>query len=184
MWNRSSAIGLSKASCLQCQGQGLRLIRQKTEVPCNCVFRAIFRACYNRFRECVAEGPYSNSVTLEYSGGKDGRRSYGRKKEEYIADFCLVSRNALDERRHLLFKYHFLMGAGWRLCCKKLNMERGEFFHEVYRIQQLLGRTFAELKPFPLYPVDEYFNCLVRRERVYPLPATVDPEDLDYPLSA
>jgi hypothetical protein len=37
-------------------------------------------------------------------------------------------------------------------------MEKGIFFHALYRLQQKLGRLYAELEPYSLYPVDEYFN--------------------------
>ena len=37
-------------------------------------------------------------------------------------------------------------------------MDRGSFFHEVYRIEQKLGKTFRELEPHALFPLDEYFN--------------------------
>ena len=37
-------------------------------------------------------------------------------------------------------------------------MDRGTFYHEVYRIQERLGRVFRELEPYALFPVDEYFN--------------------------
>ena len=40
----------------------------------------------------------------------------------------------------------------------QLKMERGRFFHAVYRIQEKLGKVFSELEPFALYPVDEYFG--------------------------
>lgn len=75
-----------------------------------------------------------------------------------MADFTLVSRRTLDEYEYVVFKYHFLLGADWNLCCRKLNLDRGEFFHEVYRIQQKLGRTFRELEPHALFPLDQYFN--------------------------
>jgi hypothetical protein len=75
-----------------------------------------------------------------------------------MADFILVSRRTLNEYEYVVFKYHFLLGADWNLCCKKLKLDRGEFFHEVYRIQQKLGRTFRELEPHALFPVDQYFN--------------------------
>ena len=39
-----------------------------------------------------------------------------------------------------------------------MNLDRGEFFHEVYRIQQKLGRAFRELEPYALYPLEEYFG--------------------------
>ena len=46
----------------------------------------------------------------------------------------------------------------------QLKMEKGVFFHAVYRIQQKLGRAFRELKPYPLFPLDEYFGAVVRKE--------------------
>jgi hypothetical protein len=65
-------------------------------------------------------------------------RTFGRKDEEYMADFCLVSRRNLSEMEHQLFRYHFLLGADWTLCTRKLGMNRGNFFHAVYRIEQKL----------------------------------------------
>jgi hypothetical protein len=57
------------------------------------------------------------------------------------------------------------LGADWKLCCYKLKLERGEFFHEIYRIEQKLGRTFRELQPHALFPVDEYFNGTGRYDK-------------------
>jgi hypothetical protein len=98
------------------------------------------------------------------------------KNEEFMADFCLVSRRTLDENQYKIFTNHFLLGADWKLCCRKLGMERGAFFHEVYRIEQKLGRTFRELEPFALFPLDEYFNSTIRRDAqpVTPFPATTE----------
>jgi hypothetical protein len=74
-----------------------------------------------------------------------------------MADFCLISRRTLDDAEHRLFRYHFLLGADWKLCTRKLGMGRGNFFHAVYRIEQKLGRVFRELEPYALFPLDEYF---------------------------
>jgi hypothetical protein len=93
---------------------------------------------------------------------------WGLKNEEFIADFCLVSRRTLSEREYKLFKYHFLLGADWKLCCRKLQIDRGTFFHEVYRIQEKLGKTFRELEPHALFPVDEYFSS-TGRNKVVPI---------------
>ena len=38
-------------------------------------------------------------------------------------------------------------------------MDRGAFFHAVYKIEERLGRTFAELRPYPLFPLHEYFSA-------------------------
>jgi hypothetical protein len=95
---------------------------------------------------------------LEFIPGPDGKLAWGRKDEEYMADFCLVSRRALDESEHQIFKFHFLLGADWRLCTRRLKIDRGNFFHSVYRIEQKLGRIFRELKPYALFPLEEYFR--------------------------
>ena len=165
-WNRSNVLGLAKASCLGCQGLGIRIVRKDKEVTCNCVFRAVFRACYNRFRACAASADHIGSVTLQFCRGQDGRRHYGRKREEYVADFCLVSQRHLEPSEYQLFKYHFLLGADWKLCCRRLKMDRGNFFHEVYRIEHKLGRAFATIQPYPLYPLTEYFGGVISRERI------------------
>lgn len=80
-----------------------------------------------------------------------------------MADFCLVSRRELDDFEYKIFRYHHLLGADWRLCCRQLQMDRGDFFHTVYRIEKKLGKIFAELEPYPLYPLPEYFNSVVHK---------------------
>ncbi len=165
-WNRSEAIALAKSACTHCQGDGLRSNSRKgSESPCNCVLRAIFRACYARFRYCASKEKYMSKVTLELcAGGKDGKRTWARRDEDYMADFCLVSKRSLDEYEYKIFRFHFLLGADWRLCCRQLKIDRGTFFHSVYRIQQRLGRIFRELEPFSLYPLDEYFGGVIQKK--------------------
>ena len=158
-WSRSETLGLAAPSCAYCRGLGLKTTRTggQPEV-CNCVLRAIFRACYARFIECASEDKYMSRACLEVVPGPKSRYIWGRKDEEYVADFTLVTRRCLTSAEYRLFKYHYLLGADWRLCCRKLGMDKGNFFHEVYRIEQKLGRYFRELQPYSLYPLDEYFN--------------------------
>jgi hypothetical protein len=109
-------------------------------------------------------------VSLEANPGRQRKSTWGMKNEEYMADFLLVSKRTLNAYEYAIFKYHFLLGADWKLCCQKLKIERGEFFHEVYRIQQKLGRTFRELEPYALFPIDEYFGGSTRDpEQVKPI---------------
>lgn len=103
------------------------------------------------------EKRYSRAV-LEFPSRGGGRVMWGRKEEEYAADFLLVSRRHLNPEEYRVFRYHFLLGADWRLCCGRLGMQKGVFFHTVYRIMRRLGRVFRELKPYALYPLDEYFQ--------------------------
>jgi hypothetical protein len=160
----SDFIGLAKAACTHCQGLGVRPVYKNRVTPCNCVFRAVFRACYNRFRNCVAEGPHTSTVSLEFCRGRDGHRVYSRKNEEFMADFALIAKRTLDERQHQIFRFHFLLGANWKLCCQRLNMDRGAFFHDVYRIEKKLGKVFIELEPYPLFPLAAYFAGVIRRD--------------------
>ncbi len=160
-WNRSETLALANATCTLCHGDGLRrTIRKGDASPCNCVLRAIFRACYARFRDCVNREKQVSKVTWQFceSGRGGGVRTWGRRNEEFAADFTLVTRRVLDEFEHKIFRFHYLLGADWRLCCRQMKIDRGTFFHAIYRIQQKLGRVYRELEPYALYPLDEYFG--------------------------
>jgi hypothetical protein len=114
----------------------------------------------------VEKEKYISRASMQFVSGPQRRLTWGRKDEEYIADFYLVSRRHLSPEEFRLFKFHFLYGADWKLCCRKLGMDRGNFFHSVYRIQQRLGRVFRELQPYGLYPLDEYFHATYRENGV------------------
>lgn len=183
-WSRSETLALAKQSCAACLGTGSRLGKQGTISPCNCVLRSIFRACYGRFRHCAEKEKYLSRVCLERLPGGQRRFVWGRKDEEYIADFVLVSRRTLSEPEYRVFKFHFLLGADWRLCCRRLNVDRGSFFHTIYRIEQKLGRTFRELEPYSLFPLDEYFGETVRQEQPPPRKGPARAEHVDgFPLA-
>jgi len=157
-WNRSETLALAMHNCTQCHSSGLRLGKTGAFAPCNCVLRSIFRICYERFKSCLEQEKYVSRVTLEAHQGRSRPSTWGRKDEEYIADFCLVSRRTLTDSEHRLFRYHFQLGADWKLCARRLGIDRGNFFHSVYRIEQKLGRVFRELEPYALFPLDEYFH--------------------------
>lgn len=64
-----------------------------------------------------------------------------------------------------------------------MGIDRGVFFHALYRIQQKLGRVFREIRPFSLYPVDEYFAGTVRRRvKVVAMPAPPKAQPVQPPL--
>ncbi|MDP9171615.1 MAG: hypothetical protein M3N54_13440 [Acidobacteriota bacterium] len=127
------------------------------------MLRGVFGACYRRFRFCANQEKHISIARLEQVNGKDHRQTWGMKNEEYMADFLLVTKKTLDEFEYKLFRFHFLLGADWKLCCRQLKIDRGLFFHFVYRIQQKLGRVFRELQPYALYPLDEYFGGVVKK---------------------
>ncbi len=167
-WTRSDTIGLATAQCTSCRGLGLKGGHADSTQPCNCVLRAIFRACFARFRSIAAGGGSMTRVSLEANPGRERKTIWGRKDEEFAADFILVSERSLDEFEYKIFRYHFLLGADWRLCCRRLGVDRGTFFHSVYRIQQRLGRVLRELKPYALYPLEDYFHATGARAEAFP----------------
>ena len=168
-WNRSNAIGLAMASCTKCGGHGMRRRRRgHKESPCNCVFRSIFRACYGRFREYATVGAQTGSVSVELTHGPMGYRFFSRKREEFIADFCLTAQRELNEEEYKIFRYFFVLRADWKLCSRFTGLDRGNCFHAIYRVEEKLGRAFANLKPYQLYPIDEYMAGSVRTSRVVP----------------
>jgi len=142
-----------------CRGLGLRKTPVKGETKvCGCVFRAIFRACFVRYWHCVEKAGVTSNLTLDHAEGPTGHRLWGRRNEEYIADFELVCRRTLNHDEHEVFKWHFLQGADWKFCIEKLGIDKGTFFHRVYSVQEKLGRVFRELRPYALFPLDEYFS--------------------------
>jgi hypothetical protein len=169
LWNRSNTLALATHKCVICRGSGLTLGRAGTLKACDCVLREIFKICHNRFRHCVTKEKYMSKVTLEIHSGPNRRGTWGLKQEEYVADFLKVTQRTLTPEEYTIFKYRFLLGADWKLCIRRLKMERGPFFHAVYRIQTKLGQVFSELEPYALYPVDEYFSTAHRSQSVHAL---------------
>lgn len=164
-WTRSETIGMASASCVFCRGLGLRTTEKLgEEKPCGCVFRGIFKACLNRYRHCIATAGKLKPVTYEYSGAPTGGRFFGRKQEEFIADFELIGRRTLEPLEIEVLKLHFVQGHDWKVCTGKLDISKGNFFHTVYLVQEKLGRAFRETAPYALYPIDEYFSGLATRK--------------------
>jgi hypothetical protein len=162
-WTCAETMVMAKASCIKCGGRGSRQGKVSL-IPCNCVLRAIFRACYARWKYCDSQEKFMSKTTLSFSAGAKHRSlRWERKNEDYIADFCLVSKRALvNPLEYRLFRLHFLLDWDWKRCCSALKIDRGTFFHCVYRVEQKLGRVFRELRPYGLFPLDEYFAPVVR----------------------
>lgn len=158
-WNHSEVIALARPKCAYCLGTGIRSGRRAGEThACGCVYRAIFKTCYVRFRECNAMAKQMGTVSLDWSNGPIGKRFYGRKVEEFMADFCCIAKRTLDDEQHVLFRYHYLLGVDFRLCCRRLKLPKPDFFYRVYKIEEILGKVFRELQPYPLFPLYSYFG--------------------------
>lgn len=161
-WNRSETLAMASTKCAYCKGVGMKPAGRGTETPCQCVFRGIFRACYQRFRECVNKDLSSSRVSMELGVVREAGGTWSRFNEEYTADFLSIAKRTLNEEEHKVFRFHYLLGADWRLCCRKLNIDKGQFFHIVYRVQAKLGRAFRETQPYGLFPIRDYFSSSLR----------------------
>jgi hypothetical protein len=95
----------------------------------------------------------------------------------------LTAKRALtDPTEWALFRYHYLFGAEWKLCCKQIglpyeeNKHRKLFFDRCYSIEAALGRVFATLTPYALYPLDNYFSTARTADaRAIPVPDALFP---------
>jgi len=149
-WTRSDTIALANNSCTQCHGLGLRLGKKERMNPCNCVLRAIFRACHARFRHCATKEKYMSRISLEQVSSRERSFSWGRKDEEYMADFILLGRRTLSEFDFKLFRFHFLLGADWKLCCRRMGIDRGTFFHASIAFSRNSAGFFEKWNPTAL----------------------------------
>jgi len=62
-------------------------------------------------------------------------------------------------------------------------MDRGSFFHAIYRLEEKLGRVYAELEPYPLFPLRDYFGGVVHKD-AGPARVLRMREPAPFPLSA
>jgi hypothetical protein len=200
-WTSGEVLVLANQRCAICFGLGTREARGNKRAVCQCVYRAVFRGCLEKFRTCALKEKYISRLSLAVNPSNSGRRarrsSYGFKNEEYMADFVLASRRELtpDSTQYAIFTFHFLYGANWDVCVEHLarrgvRMTRGDFFHEVYRIEAKLGRALGSLEPHALYPTDQYFNSQPGRAAQAPAELSPAVEDrapaprLKFPLQA
>jgi len=67
--DESETLALAAPGCNICLGLGLRIGRSNSINPCNCVLRAIFRTCFERFRDCMNREKFVSKVTLDPLAG-------------------------------------------------------------------------------------------------------------------
>jgi hypothetical protein len=175
--DRSSLMILALGTCSRCHGTGMA-----EGNACACVNRSVFRAVLNKYRECAAGAHHLRPRSLEAIRLPRGKKSYGSKPSEFLADVELTAKRTLSPDDWKVFSAHHLLEADWKLCCQRLGMTRGNFFHACYRIEETLGRVFRELKPYALFPIDEYFQPTTKAVDARPLPVPAEPFPNGEPL--
>ena len=152
----AEACWLATPSCTCCHGFGVRFTQVKERPAlCHCVYRRIFRDCCKSV-ERIEQSPRQMATPSLFYRGKNSRISYGRPREEFMADFTILARRALGEFEIKVFLMHITGPCDWRACCAALQIDRGAFFHAVRRIEVLLGKAFSRDRR--LWPIQEYFG--------------------------
>ena len=100
----------------------------------------------------AADRPDRLHAPVNAGHGPKGRVRVGRPHEEYLADVCLIAKRTLGALEHSVFRFHLLLGADWKACCRRLKIDRGTFFHAVYSVEAKLGRAFRTTQPVPDLP--------------------------------
>jgi hypothetical protein len=161
MWNERHALALSSGTCAGCNGSGFR-----TGDVCYCVWRKVFRICYERFKVIAGDNKSLEHVSKALDGNwptPDRDCPQGENMSypdiDFTCDFVLIARRALPcPLDWELFRLSFLLGADHKFCARKMKIERGDFFHRKYQVEERLGHAYAHTLPYPLYPLDDYFT--------------------------
>jgi hypothetical protein len=172
-----SALALALEGCGRCAGLG-ELRQQSRRCLCACVYRRVFRVCNGKYGELrPQDGDFARRVNLERTSYREGQRgmSVGFKAAEYLADFELVARKALQDMplESQVFRHHCLHRLPWPACLPLISrslgqpLSRGNFFHAVYRMEETLGRAFLELRPYSLVPREYFSGCYVHLAAVH-----------------
>jgi hypothetical protein len=137
--------------CRYCRGRGYVIFGARYRgCTCECVYRRVFRVCNQRYYELRMRGEWNPSVH---------GLSVGIKQVEYMADFELVAARALERhpREWDVFVCHHLHRLPWTACGRLVRLDRGTFFHAVYRVEVAVGRASIETLPYGVWPAD-YFS--------------------------
>ena len=162
---------MAQTGCVHCNGLGTRSENLNSkDAPCNCVLRAAWRSCWNRFSMLKASSYSPRTISIESCGNGPKGRIGGRgiMQLNYMADLVLIARRILGKEDYKVFYSYYLDGATWQTVCAQLGMSRGNFFHAVYRIQETCGLAFISARPYSLQP-SEYFGMHVPNVRPVPI---------------
>ncbi len=161
-------LALSTPSCRRCGGLGT-IRKRRGYRTCACVYRRVFRACLTSYHHCQASMGSAGAVQYERVGHAQGRCAIvaSFKRAEYAADFIMLARLVLASRpiELAVFEAYHVDDQEWLVAVPRVNaslhlprpLNRGAFFHAVYREEGLLGKAILQTHPYSLFPPRSYF---------------------------
>ncbi len=163
-WTPRQAALLASPACPACQGLGAPTA--DPALLCRCVYRAVFRSCYAKFRRCATADAFGRRVSYDPNPrGVDRHMSWARRNEDYCADFHAAGRRVLPYHLYRIFAYFHLHGASLELVCKRLRIERRAVLYAITDIEVAVGRELAHMRPYSLYPPRDYMQIVISGER-------------------
>lgn len=165
---RGTVLALARPYCYTCEGSGIQIeylpprsLRARCVLPvettrvCRCVAMRAFRTVYGRAMRRPSSHPLRR-VQL-----RSGVVTMGFPDVEFRVDFLLAAKRSLPKRLWELFDYYFVRGADWRETARRLG-KRGQAERNIFRqldlIREMVGRELMIMKPYPLYPLEDYFH--------------------------
>ena len=151
-WPEEQLMMLARPACASCKGRGWVPVSDRAEV-CACVYRAVCRSSMEAYRNAPLR-----SVLVRWHMRRGSRlmSTWSRPLEEFRADIERIVSRVLNRTEQRIWREHMVERREWREVAPRVGMDRGNFYHAVYRIEKKLGRAFAELRPYPLWPWWEY----------------------------
>jgi hypothetical protein len=137
---------------------------------------AIFREVMAAYRDHQRQ-PVTLRCSLERLSCPSGPINHpsrsGHKTAEFVADAESIARRALTPLQWIIFKQHYLLGRKAQEVSRLVGLTRENgYFHAVERVEKIAGRAFAETRPYPVWPVAEYFRGTDEVIDVSPIPTT------------
>lgn len=150
---RTAARVLSHPLCTSCQGGGVIAvsIQTRASMPCNCVYRAVFRIVHRSYISQTDRGALPR-LEMTSAGA-----IYSIPSVEFRADFEITARRVLDAFHHKLFRIYCLQGGDLAPSIVAMQCTRGHFLHSWYRVQEQVGNELLTMTP-SLFPVPQYFQ--------------------------
>ena len=154
----ASVIALAKTGCETCNGLG----RQDGGAVCHCVHHRVFNTVMAKFRYCaVTVWPAPRRFDHFINSSARPNSGHRMMNQDFVADVHLAAKRTLTAEDFKLFRYRYCLGADARLCARQLGMTPESCVQRLQAIEARLGQAFRNMRPYALYPLDQYFHARI-----------------------
>lgn len=160
LWQPGELMSLADKRCTKCMGTGqVTGWAKDRKYCCPCVYRRIFRHCAGEYRRLQVRSEETDVALWRNGGAQPGAKpgmGWHRPAQNYLADFEILARRTLRPQDYRLFRLCWVQGWLMVEAFRKVGLSRGDGFHRIYMIEDVLGQAYAETQPYGLWPISEY----------------------------